>query len=358
MGENVRVSIFGQSHGDMIGAVVDGFPVGEPIDQEALQRFMDRRAPGKQKTATARREPDRPRIVSGIASGVTCGAPLCVVIENTDTRSHDYSDLADLPRPGHADYTAHVRYGGHQDVRGGGHFSGRLTAPLCAAGGMALQMLARRGIRIGAHVLSVGDARDIPITEDNMMDAQRAAFPALSEDAARAMQEVILSAKHEGDSVGGIVECMVTGFPVGIGDPMFGGIENKLAAALFGIPAVRGVEFGAGFAAASMRGSSHNDPYDILSHADGHASVTTQGNHHGGILGGISSGMPIVFRIAIKPTPSIAMAQQTVRLSTMQSAELSVRGRHDPCIAPRAVPCVEAVAALVLLDLYEGRRRA
>lgn len=346
IGERVRVTVFGQSHGEVIGCVVDGLPHGEAIDEARLQAFMDRRAPGRDRTATRRREADAPRIVSGLVDGKTCGAPLCALIENTDTRSSDYSALCDLPRPGHADYTAHLRYGGHQDARGGGHFSGRLTAPLCAAGGIAMQILARRGISIGAHILSVGDIEDVPITPETLHAAAGNAFPAIDIPSGEAMRQAILETSAAGDSLGGIVECCAVGMPAGIGDHMFGGVENRLSAALFGIPAVRGVEFGAGFQAARMRGSEHNDPFCVR---DGRIETTT--NHHGGVLGGITSGMPIVFRVAFKPTPSIGMAQTTVSLSRMREETLTIGGRHDSCIVPRAVPCVEAVCAIVLLDM-------
>lgn len=346
IGERLTVSLFGQSHGEMIGAVIDGLPAGERIDAGALARFMERRAPGRQETATKRFEPDIPRIVSGVVGDITCGAPLCLLIENTDTRSSDYEALRDLPRPGHADYTAHMRYKGRQDVRGGGHFSGRLTAPLCAAGGIALQMLARRNIAVGAHIASIADVRDEGITPETLHAASEKPFPTLSDAAGEAMRCAIAEAARDSDSVGGVIECMAVGMPAGVGEPMFDGVENRLAAALFGIPAVRGVEFGAGFAAAGMRGSAHNDSFAVHE-----GKIVTQTNHHGGVLGGITSGMPIVFRVAIKPTPSIAKEQRSVRLSSMEAEPLCVKGRHDPCIVPRAVACVEAVAAIVLLDM-------
>ena len=283
--------------------------------------------------------------------GVTCGAPLAAVIENTNTRSRDYDRLKDVPRPGHADYTAQVRYGGFQDVRGGGHFSGRLTAPLCVAGGIALQILARRGIQVAAHILSVAEIADRPFDpmgeQGELLDrVRRAPFPVLEEKAGERMCKAILEAREQRDSVGGVVECIAAGLPAGLGDPMFGGMESRLAAALFGIPAVKGVEFGAGFGAARMRGSEHNDPYQLW---DGR--ITTLTNHAGGILGGITNGMPLVFRCAFKPTPSIAREQDSVSLSRLEPEKLSVEGRHDPCIVPRAVPVVEAAAALVLLDV-------
>ena len=351
LGNNLHVSIFGQSHSPAIGVTVDGLPAGERVDRDELQRFLDRRAPGRDPLATARKEGDVPRFLCGLVKDVTCGAPLTAIIENTNTRPADYEGLKDTLRPGHADYTAQVRYGGFQDVSGGGHFSGRLTAPLCVAGGVALQILARRGIRVAAHVKRVGDVEDKPFNPmgEKVETLDRLAgggFPVLTDKAETAIRQIIQNAREKGDSVGGEVECMVTGLPAGLGNPMFGGVESRLAAALFGIPAVKGVEFGAGFAAARMTGSVHNDPYTV---ADGH--IVPVSNHGGGILGGITTGLPLVFRAAFKPTPSIALEQQSVSLSRMEETSLRVTGRHDPCIVPRAVPVVEAAAALVVLDL-------
>lgn len=351
LGEHIHVSVFGQSHSPAIGVVVDGLPAGERVDMEELGRFLKRRAPGQNATSTPRKEADLPQFLSGLVDDVTCGAPLAALIENTNTRSQDYAQLRDKPRPGHADFTAQVKYGGFQDVAGGGHFSGRLTAPLCIAGGICLQMLKRRGIEVAAHIASIAGEADRPFdpmgeSVETLDALKRAPFPVLDEKAGEQMRKVILQAKEEGDSVGGIVECLVTGVPAGLGEPMFGGMENRLAAALFGIPAVKGVEFGAGFGVATMRGSENNDPFTVK---DG--KVVTETNHAGGILGGITNGMPLVFRLAVKPTPSIAKQQQTVSLSKKQVEELVVTGRHDPCIVPRAVPVVEAVTALVLTDL-------
>lgn len=351
LGEHIHVSVFGQSHSPAIGVVVDGLPAGERVDMEELGRFLKRRAPGQNATSTPRKEADLPQFLSGLVDDVTCGAPLAALIENTNTRSQDYAQLRDKPRPGHADFTAQVKYGGFQDVAGGGHFSGRLTAPLCIAGSICLQMLKRRGIEVAAHIASIAGEADRPFdpmgeSVETMDALKRAPFPVLDEKAGERMRKAILRAKEEGDSVGGIVECLVTGAPAGLGEPMFGGMENRLAAALFGIPAVKGVEFGAGFGVATMRGSENNDPFTVK---DG--KLVTETNHAGGILGGITNGMPLVFRLAVKPTPSIAKQQQTVSLSKKQVEELVVTGRHDPCIVPRAVPVVEAVTALVLTDL-------
>lgn len=349
-GHLLKISVFGQSHGKAIGVVVDGLPAGEAIDLDELQAFLDRRKPGKNRLSTARKESDAPTFLSGLENGKTCGAPLCAVMENGDQHSGDYAGLTDTPRPGHADYTAAVKWGGQADMRGGGHFSGRLTAPLCIAGGIAKQILARRGIHVGAHLSEVAGIADDPFplhpTAELFEKLAAKDFPVLDDGAGERMQQAILAAREELDSVGGIVECAAIGLPAGLGDPMFDGVENRLAAALFGIPAVKGVEFGAGFAAARSRGSENNDAFSVQNGA-----VVTDTNHAGGILGGITNGMPILLRTAMKPTPSIARAQKTVRLSQMEEIPLEIRGRHDPCIAHRAVPVVEAVTAAVLLDL-------
>lgn len=349
-GHLLKISVFGQSHGKAIGVVVDGLPAGEAIDLDELQAFLDRRKPGKNRLSTARKESDAPTFLSGLENGKTCGAPLCAVMENGDQHSGDYAGLTDTPRPGHADYTAAVKWGGQADMRGGGHFSGRLTAPLCIAGGIAKQILARRGIHVGAHLSEVAGISDMPLplhpTAELFEKLADKDFPVLDDGAGERMQQAILAAREELDSVGGIVECAAIGLPAGLGDPMFDGVENRLAAALFGIPAVKGVEFGAGFAAARSRGSENNDAFSVQNGA-----VVTDTNHAGGILGGITNGMPILLRTAMKPTPSIARAQKTVRLSQMEEIPLEIRGRHDPCIAHRAVPVVEAVTAAVLLDL-------
>ena len=349
-GNLLKISVFGQSHGKAIGVVVDGLPAGEAVDLEELDRFLDRRRTGKNRLSTARKEADKPVFLSGLENGVTCGAPLCAVIENGDQHSSDYSELRDKPRPGHADYTAFVKWSGQADMRGGGHFSGRLTAPLCIAGGIAKQILARRGVYVGAHLRSVGTETDaaFPLHPTKALFDGIAAkpFPVLDDQAGERMQAAILAAKQGGDSLGGVIECAAVGLPAGLGGPMFGGVENRLSAALFGIPAVKGVEFGDGFAAARSCGSANNDPFRM---EDGR--VVTEANHAGGILGGITNGMPLVLRTAMKPTPSIARPQQTVSLSAGENAELVIHGRHDPCIAHRAVPVVEAVTAAVLLDL-------
>ena len=349
-GKTLKISVFGQSHGKAIGVNIDGLPAGESIDLDALNAFMARRKPGKSPLSTSRKEADAPVFLSGLENGVTCGFPLCAIIENGDQHSSDYDELREKPRPGHADYTAWVKWHGAADMRGGGHFSGRLTAPLCIAGSIAKQILARRGIFVGAHLLEVAGIPDQPFPlwpDTALFDAVAAkAFPVLDDGAGERMQAAILAARKDGDSVGGVIQCAAVGLPAGLGDPMFDGLENRLAAALFGIPAVKGLEFGAGFAASRCRGSENNDPFTV---EDGR--VVTTSNHAGGILGGISTGMPLVFQLAMKPTPSISKPQHTVSLPNMEDAELVVRGRHDPCIAHRAVPVAEAVTAAVLLDV-------
>ena len=327
-GDRIKVQIFGQSHSVAIGAVVDGLPAGIKIDFDALGDFLKRRAPGQSELSTARKEADKPEFISGLSGengDTTCGAPLTIIIRNSDARSSDYAELRDIPRPSHADYAAQSKYGGFQDVAGGGHFSGRLTAPLCAAGGICLQVLQSRGINITATILSP--------TEEEM-----------------------LQAKKDGDSIGGIIECIATGVPAGLGDPIFDGMENRIAKIIFGIPAVKGIEFGAGFAGTNLRGSENNDSF-YIDNTSGEPAVKTRTNNCGGILGGITNGMPIVFRVAVKPTPSIAKEQQSVSLSRMENTTLQIKGRHDPCIVLRALPCVEAATAIAVYDALLGGDR-
>ena len=324
-GENLKISIFGQSHSEAIGVVIDGLPAGFEVDMDELGEFLSRRAPGQGKHTTSRKEPDRPEFLSGLAGGKTCGAPLAALIRNTNTRSSDYDNIRDIPRPGHADFAARIKYGGAEDVSGGGHFSGRLTAPLCIAGGIALQILREKGITVKAEIKEIGGKSD-------------------------GFLETVEEARLDADSVGGIIECVIEGVPAGYGNPMFGGVENKIASCVFGIPAVKGVEFGAGFEAARMRGSENND--EFYYGEDG--SVRTRTNNHGGILGGITTGMPIVFRTAFKPTPSIGKPQKSISFSEKKDAVLEIKGRHDPCVVMRAAPCVEAAAAITVLDIILG----
>ena len=349
-GENLKLSIFGQSHGPAIGMTLDGIPAGLPVDVEALQQFLNRRAPGQNDWSTPRREEDRPEFLAGLLDGHTCGAPIAAVIHNTNTRSGDYQNLKDCPRPGHADYTAAVKYGGFQDAAGGGHFSGRLTAPLCIAGGLCKQWLAEMGIQVGAHILAVGECGDQYFDPmDPELETVGTDFPVLDPEAGEAMREFIAQARAAGDSVGGIVECAVTGLPAGIGEPMFGGVESRIAQIVYGIPAVKGVEFGIGFDCACVPGSQSNDDFAVV---DG--KIVTQTNNCGGIQGGITNGMPLIFTTAIKATPSISTQQQSVSLSALENQPLEIKGRHDPCIVPRAVPVIEAAASIAIYDMILG----
>ena len=346
-GESLKLSIFGQSHGPAIGMTLDGIPAGLPVDTEKLQTFLNRRAPGQNDWSTPRKEEDRPEFLGGILDGYTCGAPIAAVIYNKNTRSGDYANLMDCPRPGHADYTAQMKYGGFQDAAGGGHFSGRLTAPLCIAGGLCKQWLEEMGIRIGAHIAWIDDIDDNrfnPLAPQ--LDQIRTDFPVLDAICGEQMQEVIAKAKKQGDSVGGIIECAITGLPAGLGEPMFGGVESRIAQIVYGIPAVKGVEFGLGFIASCRNGSKCNDEFVVQN-----GEIKTVTNNCGGILGGITTGMPVLFRTAFKPTPSISKSQQSISLSKMKNQNLHIKGRHDPCIVPRAVPVVEAAAAIAIYDL-------
>lgn len=348
-GENLRVHIFGESHGPAVGVTVEGIPAGEAVDLAELQRFLDRRAPGRNAWSTPRKEADVPEFLSGLREGKTCGTPLTAILKSANTRSGDYDALRDVPRPGHADYTAWVKYGESRDSRGGGHFSGRLTAPLCVAGGICLQLLAREGITIISRVAAIGGVRD---EGELTASTTEKAFPTVSDSAGEAMRSAIAAARAEGDSLGGVIECAVLGLPAGLGDPMFDGMENRIAAAVFGVPAVKGIEFGAGFTAAGLRGSENNDAFSVEN-----GRIITESNHCGGILGGITDGMPLTFRAAVKPTPSIARPQQSVDLNTGEIVPLTVTGRHDPCIVPRAVPCLEAAAAIAVYDALLARRK-
>jgi chorismate synthase len=344
-GNKLRLSIFGESHGLAIGVVVDGLPAGEAIDRSDISRDMLRRAPGRDAVATARREPDEAEILSGLLDGRTTGFPVCGVIRNSDARSRDYGTKL---RPGHADWTALLKYRGFADMRGGGHFSGRLTAPLVFAGSMAKQILRRRGVEIFARAASIGGIPDPSFSDDSGAEEYRAIsgrdFPA-SEEAEKRMRAAIMEAKAGGDSVGGVVEAAAFGVPGGLGEPFFGSMESSVASLLFSVPAIKGVEFGDGFRLASMLGSEANDaPY-----MDG-AVIKSRTNRNGGILGGITNGMPLVVRAAVKPTASISIPQETVDASDMSGTTITVAGRHDPCIVPRAVPVVEACLALCVLD--------
>lgn len=328
-GEKMKLTIFGESHGDAVGMVLDGFPAGLEIDREALQNELNRRAPGQSELTSPRREEDEPVFTSGMLSGKTTGAPICVLIKNQDARPSEYHP--EKPRPGHADLTAQIKYKGNADYRGGGPFSGRLTAAMAAAGALCKQALAEKGVEISGAVVRVGGASH---SDDNFDFT---------------MQKEILDARSVGDSVGGVVRCEVFGLPAGLGGLMFGGMESRIAAALFAIPGVKGVEFGAGFEFAKMRGSMANDPIQIES-----GRIFTKTNHAGGINGGITNGMPLVVSCAFRPTPSISRQQDTVDLSKQENTTIRVLGRHDPCIALRAVPVVEGLVAFCLLDAMLG----
>ena len=350
-GKNIKLSIFGESHGEAIGCVIDGLPSGVRLDMDKIYLDMSRRAPGKDETATPRLEKDIPHILSGVLDSVTTGAPLAMIIENTNTKSGDYSNLLTVPRPSHSDYPAYVKYGGNNDIRGGGHFSGRLTAPLVFAGAVAKQILCEKGITIGAHIAQIGSARDEMLDKNNISadllnQLTSKSFSVISKDAEENMRAVVEEARMSLDSVGGAVECAVVGLPVGIGSNMFSTVESHLSSILFGIPAVKGVQFGAGFDFAEMTGSQANDGYRIK---DGAVSLVS--NNNGGVLGGMTTGAPLVLSVVIKPTPSISQPQQSVNLQTMTDETLVIHGRHDPCIVPRAVPVVEAAVALGILDL-------
>ena len=347
-GEILKLSIFGQSHGAGIGMTLDGIPAGLPVDLDQLQTFLNRRAPGRNDWSTPRKEEDRPEFLSGILNGYTCGAPIAAIIRNTNTRSGDYSNLKDCPRPGHADYTAQIKYKGYQDPAGGGHFSGRLTAPLCIAGGLCKQWLEAEGIRVGAHIQWIHGLNDTFFDRLNpQIDEIRSDFPVLSEYKADRMKDIIEQARMDCDSVGGAIECAVTGLPVGLGEPMFGGMESRIASIVYGIPAVKSVEFGIGPSVANIPGSENNDEYVVEN-----GVVSTLTNNCGGILGGITNGMPLIFSAYFKPTPSIAKPQQTVNLQTGETTTIQIKGRHDPCIVPRAVPVVEAAVAIAIYDAF------
>ena len=345
---NIKFTIFGQSHSPAIGVTVEGLPAGFEPDMSELARFMQRRAPGRNEFSTPRSEADVPEFISGLFEGRLCGTPLTAIIKNTNTRSGDYSELKYKPRPGHADFTAGERYNNSQDYTGGGHFSGRLTAPLCIVGGLCLQLLRAEGISVVTRIAELGGVAD----KGEICSTADKPFPVVNDECGEKMKAAILSAKAEGDSVGGIIECAVSGCPAGIGDPMFGGMENRISSLVFGIPAVKGIEFGAGFDAAKMLGSENNDPFAVEN-----GNIITKTNNCGGILGGITTGMPIVFRAVVKPTPSIAREQDTVDLRTMENTKLTVHGRHDPCIVPRAVPCIEAAAAIAVYDALLEKRK-
>ena len=350
-GMNIKMAIYGESHGASIGLVIDGVPPGLQLDLEQIEKEMARRAPGKNQLSTQRKESDSFAIQSGFFEGYTTGTPLCVVIKNSDQHSKDYSILKDKMRPGHADYAGFVRYQGFNDYRGGGHFSGRLTAPLVFMGAVAKQALAQAGILVGAHILQIADIKEEnfnPLGIDDKKIAELAGkdFAVMDDVIGEKMQAKILEAKAELNSVGGVIEAMVTNVPAGLGAPYFDSVESRLSHALFSVPAVKGVEFGDGFGISAMTGAEANDQ---LHYADG--KVVAETNHNGGITGGITNGMPVIFRVAIKPTPSISREQKTISLQEKCDTTLTIVGRHDPCIVQRAVPVIEAVTAWTMWDL-------
>lgn len=352
LGKNFKVTIFGESHSAAIGVVIDGLPVGTGLDEEKIARAMKRRAPNTSIASTQRKEADVPEILSGYFNKKATGTPLAAIIKNKDMRSQDYEKTVELLRPGHADYTGIVKYKGENDYRGGGHFSGRLTAPLVFAGSIARQVLEREGIVVGATIKSIAEVADqSAYTRDTLLGVEEKAFAVLDDTAGEMMQEKIRQAHSEGDSVGGIVECAIFGLPTGLGDPFFDSVESALAQMMFSVPAVKGIEFGTGFKIAQMRGSEANDAPVVADEKISFAS-----NHNGGINGGITNGMPVVFRVALKPTPSIAKPQKTVNIKTMKEETLQIHGRHDACIVPRAVEVIKSAAAIVMADLWlEGQ---
>lgn len=347
LGKEFTITTFGESHGKVVGVVIDGCPAGLALSEEDFQEELDRRIPAEPKIVSARAEKDTAKILSGVFNGKTTGAPITITVENKETNSSDYEDIKDLPRPGHSDYPARIRYGGFNDYRGGGRFSGRVTVALILAGAIAKKLLNRFDIDVLAYTLAIGQ-----VCSDkrfSVMEIQKNRYSAATRcpdlACAKKMEEAIIAARSEGDSLGGIVECIALNMPVGIGEPLFDALDADLAKALFGVSAVKGVEFGAGFRAASIRGSENNDAFLFKN-----GKVATATDNAGGILGGLSSGMPIIIRVAIKPTPSIAKEQKTVNLSAMKEATLSVKGRHDPCVVPKAVPAIEAAVAVTLVD--------
>ena len=351
IGEKIKLSVFGESHGEAIGCVIDGLPAGVKLDFDEIYKDMARRAPGKDLTSTPRLEKDISKILSGVLDGVTTGAPLACVIENTNTKSGDYSNLMTVPRPSHSDYPAYVKYNGFNDIRGGGHFSGRLTAPIVFAGAVAKQVLKEKGVFIGAHIKQIGAVCDglvdyNDITEELVLSLASKSFSLVDQSREELMRNEVERARMSLDSVGGIVECFAVGLPVGVGGNMFDTVESRLASILFGVPAVKGVQFGLGFDFANKNASRVNDEYEVKN-----GEVKTLSNNNGGVLGGMTNGAPIVVSAVIKPTPSIAKKQRSVNLQTMENTELEIHGRHDPCIVPRAVPVIESAVALGLLDL-------
>lgn len=353
-GNKLKVSIFGESHGKAIGITIDGLPSGVKLDEEEIQKEMKRRAPGQNPWSTPRKEEDKVEFLSGFFNGVTTGTPICGIIQNTNTISKDYSNIKTQMRPSHGDFSGFVKYDGFNDHRGGGHFSARVTAGLVFAGAIAKQILREKGIIIGAHIKSIRNIEDesfdkLNVSEELLERLHNSNFPTINEEVAKKMQDEIIAAKDDNDSVGGTVEVAVINLPVGIGAPYFDSVESTLAHLVFSVPATKGIEFGAGFGISELKGSEANDEMYIEN-----GVIKNYSNNNGGITGGLTNGMPLVFRVALKPTSSIGKPQRTVDVTTMENTIIEVKGRHDPCIAQRAVPVLEAVTAIGILDLVLG----
>ena len=354
-GKNIKVCIFGESHGDAIGVTIDNLPAGKRLDLERINIHMKRRSPGQGEFSSSRRESDKPKIISGFLNGYTTGTPLCALIENNNVHSKDYENILSIIRPSHADYPGNIKYKGYGDVRGGGHFSGRLTAAMTFAGAVCMQILNEHGIKVVGHIKSIGNVCDEDLCSINNINKELYdrltldKFPVINEDIRKHMQKEILEAKKEYDSIGGQIECGIYGLRPGVGSPMFEGMESVISSIMFSIPAVKGVEFGSGFDIAKMRGSQANDVFYIEND-----EIKTKTNHNGGILGGLSFGMPIIFNVAIKPTPSIGKSQLSVDIKKRENTVLKIEGRHDPCIVSRATPIIESAAAIAILDLLAG----
>lgn len=349
-GRNINLSIFGESHGNAIGVVINGMEPGIKINMEEIEKDMERRAPGRNNLSTSRKESDKVEILSGIFEGVTTGTPISMMIKNFDVKSKDYSQFKDIMRPGHGDFPGNMKYKGFNDYRGGGHFSGRITAPLVFAGAIAKQILNSKGIKVGAHIKQIGNIEDgyfdlVNISKEQLDELLEKEIPVINSDKIAPMKEEILKVREEGDSIGGIIECAVLGLEAGLGNPFFDSLESTIAHLAFSVPAVKGIEFGVGFDFAHMKGSEANDEYYIENN-----EIKTYTNNNGGITGGISNGMPVIFRVAIKPTPSISKEQRTININSMENTKLVVTGRHDPCIVQRAVVVMEAIAAIAILE--------
>ena len=352
VGEAIKLSVFGESHGEAIGAVLEGLPAGKKIDFDFILSQMARRAPGRDNTTTNRKEEDMPEIISGVLNGVTTGAPLTLIIKNKDKISKNYDNLKNMPRPSHSDYAAYIKYNGFNDVRGGGHFSGRLTAPIVAAGSICRSILKEYGVTVGGHIFNIGSATDslfdpVKVTAKELDSLSSRYFSVINSTVEEKMREEIENARKSLDSIGGSVELAAVGLPAGVGNPMFRGVENILSNILYGVPAVKGISFGEGFGYSVLKGSQANDNMCY----DEKGNVVCKTNNCGGITGGITNGMPLTIKVALKPTPSISMPQNTVNLKTKTNETLVIEGRHDPCIVPRALPALEAALAIGLLDL-------